>query len=655
MFKSIICLTVILALVSAQNYNQEATDLLNGLFNKVGLPNATAIPACFDTATSQGLVTLIGTILQQAIADPLKAMTQITAEVTAFNDSIPASVKQCLAAPASLAEITGAEVAYKVAGLTPAAEQSKFAAYALFHLAAVKADLVQMQSSLTAGQFYAVGGEAGALAKAVFGVASSLKAIEDPNANTCALLTGLYTQAGLAAPSVICACFDETTSQNLLNLIAEILQQASSGSISALTQIEAEIEAFNATIPAAVQTCLAGSGPQASITSALTAYHLAGLTPAQIQSKAESYILFHLAAVVAQVKQTQSDFNAGNFNTAGMDAGKLVQNIFGASSLKAIEDANSNACALLDGVFTQAALGDPTVVCACFDETTSQNLLNLIGQVLQQASSGSISALTQIMAEIEAFNATIPAAVQTCLAGSGPQAALASALTAYHLAGLTPAQIQSKAEAYILFHLAAVVAQIKQTQSDFNAGNFQTAGMDAGKLVQSVFGTTLSMKFENDGETNYPICQLFNGVWEQANLADTTVICSCFDAPTAAALQTLIGTILQQASSGSLSAITQIVKEIDAFNATIPAAVSTCLAGAGPTAALTQFEQAYHIYGLTEAQIESKVESYAVFHLSTIVKDIGQTNTDYKAAQYDAAGKEAGVLIQAVFGGSVTE
>jgi len=162
------------------------------------------------------------------------------------------------------------------------------------------------------------------------------------------------------------------------------------------------------------------------------------------------------------------------------------------------------------------------------------------------------------------------------------------------------------------------------------------------------------MLFENDGESGNPaICGFFAGAWNQAKLATTDIVCECFDTTTAANLQTLIGTILTQAASGSLSAITEIVKEVDAFNATVPAAVTQCLAGSGPQAALAQVLQAYHIAGLTESQIESKVESYAVFHLATLKSDVGQVNSDWQKSQFSAAGSEAGVLVQAIFGGSI--
>jgi len=67
---------------------------------------------------------------------------------------------------------------------------------------------------------------------------SGVKSIESANSNVGEILTGVWVQAGLTSPTAIIACFDPTTSANLLTLIGEVLTEASSGSLSVLTKIE---------------------------------------------------------------------------------------------------------------------------------------------------------------------------------------------------------------------------------------------------------------------------------------------------------------------------------------------------------------------------------------------------------------------------------
>jgi hypothetical protein len=648
MNKSIICATfLLLSLVNGQSFigladpNSDVCELLQGLYQQVGLSSPTVICACFDEATSQNLLNLIGEVLQQAASGSISALTQIIAEIEAFNATIPAQVQQCLQGSGPQAAIVQAAQAYGIYGLTQAQIESKVETYVLFHLAAFKAQVTQTQTDFNAGNYVQAGVDSGVLVQKIF-PSSSMKIVSDPQGDVCQLLDGVWEQANLADTTVICSCFDETSSQNLLNLIQEILQQASSGSVSALTKIIAEIEAFNASLPAAVTQCLQGSGPQAALVQAEQAYNIYGLTQAQIESKIETYVVFHLSAVVAAVTKTLNDFNAGNYDQAGHDAGALAQQIFPSSSMKIVGDPQGNVCQLLDGVWEQANLADTTVICSCFDETTSQNLLTLIGTILQQASSGSISALAQIIKEIEAFQATVPAAVTQCLQGSGPQAAEVQAEQAYNIYGLTAAQIESKIESYVVFHLAAAVAAIKQTQTDFNAGNYDQAGHDAGKLAQQVFPSSLT---DANGDT----CDLITGLYAAAKLSAPTLLCSCFDDATSQSLLALIGTCLSEAASGNISALTKITAQITAFEATIPPAVTQCMSQPDELALIVQGEQAFHIYGKTQDQINSVVETYVLFHLTAVTSAVKTAQTAFNAGQFSAAGQDAGALVLKIF------
>jgi len=66
-------------------------------------------------------------------------------------------------------------------------------------------------------------------------------------------------------------------------------------------------------------------------------------------------------------------------------------------------------------------------------------------------------------------------------------------------------------------------------------------------------------------------------------------------------------------------------------------------------AEVTQVEQAYNIAGLSLQQIESKIESYAVFHLAALVTDVKNMNTEFDNEQFEQVGKSAGAVAQAIF------
>jgi len=98
-----------------------------------------------------------------------------------------------------------------------------------------------------------------------------------------------------------------------------------------------------------------------------------------------------------------SNFDSESFTAVGTQACQIAQAIFGSSeemplARSYISDANANVCDIITGVFTQGKLPAPTVICSCWDETTSANLLTTLGEVLQEASSGSLSVLPTIEA-----------------------------------------------------------------------------------------------------------------------------------------------------------------------------------------------------------------------------------------------------------------
>jgi len=66
----------------------------------------------------------------------------------------------------------------------------------------------------------------------------------------------------------------------------------------------------------------------AEVSAAATAYGIAGMTIQQIESKLESYAVFHLAALVADVKQINTAFDAEQFTSVGTQVGVIAQEIF---------------------------------------------------------------------------------------------------------------------------------------------------------------------------------------------------------------------------------------------------------------------------------------------------------------------------------------
>jgi len=197
-------------------------------------------------------------------------------------------------------------------------------------------------------------------------------------------------------------------------------------------------------------------------------------------------------------------------------------------------------------------------------------VLTLIQEVLTEASSGSLGSLTKIIAQVEAYINGLPSSLQTCLQSSGPEQEGNAIQTALHIAGMPTSEIIAKVTSYITLHLSTIVADVKTMNTAFGAGQFQAVGTDACQVAQAIFGSTwlVGRSYISDASAN--VCDIATGIYTQAGLPAPTAMCSCADETTAANLLTLIGEVLQEASSGSLSVITKIEQQVEAFIATVP-------------------------------------------------------------------------------------
>ena len=134
--------------------------------------------------------------------------------------------------------------------------------------------------------------------------------------------------------------------------------------------------------------------------------------------------------------------------------------------------------------------------------------MNLVGQILTQASAGSITALTKIEGEINDYVNSLPASVSECLAGNQE---IASAVAAYGLTNADQTAIEKKVTTYLLFHLSAVTASVKSINSAFTAGNFDNAGQQAGALVKKILGVSSTTEFLTSGDAVTDVSELIDG------------------------------------------------------------------------------------------------------------------------------------------------
>jgi phosphoglycerate dehydrogenase-like enzyme len=590
--------------------------LFNGFFEQAGLADPTTVVQCFDDSSATLTVQTLGTILAAAAKNDITGAENAAKNYMA---ELPQPVQDCMK---NNAEIQNALTAYHLTGLTPQQIQQKVEKYALAHFIALHKDAVQANNDFQAGKYNQVGHEAGAILQAIFGNGMTFT---DDRDTLQQLFNGFFEQANLADPTTVVQCFDDSSATLTVQTLGTILAAAAKNDIAGA---ENAAKNYIAQLPKPVQDCM---NTNTEIQTALTAYHITGLTPQQIQQKVEKYALTHFIALHKDAVQANNDFQAGNYQQVGHEAGGILQGIFG-NGMRGFTDDAQTLQLLFNGFFEQAGLADPTTVVACFDDSSATLTVQTLGTILAAAAKNDITG-----AENAAKNymAELPQPVQDCMKNN---AEIQNALTAYHVTGLTPQQIQQKVEKYALTHFIALHKDAVQANNDFQAGNYQQVGHEAGAILQAIFGN--GMTFTDDRDT---LQQLFNGFFEQANLADPTTVVQCFDDSSATLTVQALGTILAAAAKNDITGVENAAKN---YMAELPQPVQDCLK---TNAEIQSVLSAYHLTGLTPQQIQQKVEKYALSHLFQLHHDAVQANNDFVAGNYNQVGKEAGDILQKIF------
>ena len=603
--------------------------LNNGFYEQAGLPDPVTVLNCYDDDTAELTVDFIGTVLQQMADNNVVAVEKT---IKAFQAQAPQSLKDCLN---SNAEIQTVQRAYGFYGMTLDQIQNKIEVYAFSHLIAFRKAATQANNDFKAGNFVTVGSEGGQLAKQIFQQSLRMRKNLRSDRDTLQLVfNGFWEQAGLADPQTAVSCFDDNSATQAVNALGNSLSQLANNNVAGA---EKTITDFVNALPQSVKTCL---GANSEVQSMLSAYHIAGLTPSQVESKLVKFLVTHIFSLHKDAVQANSNFQSGNYKPVGTEGGVIAQQVFGSgrksSSFSTLKDAQSTLQDLYNGYFEQANLPDPTTILSCYDDDTTQLTVNFIGSVLVQMANNMVIAVEKT---IKAYQSQVPQAVKDCLAAN---AELQEVEKTYGYAGLTLILIQARVEAYAINHLQAFHAASVQANNDFRFGNFKTVGKEGGQLAQQVFANKNTRKsLRSDRDT---LQLVFNGFWEQAGLADPQTAVSCFDDNSATQAVNALGNSLSQLANNNVAGAEKTITD---FVNTLPQPVKTCL---GANSEVQSMLSAYHIAGLTPSQVESKLVKFLVTHIFSLHKDAVQANSNFQSGNYKPVGTEGGVIAQQVFG-----
>lgn len=145
---------------------------------------------------------------------------------------------------------------------------------------------------------------------------------------------------------------------------------------------------------------------------------------------------------------------------------------------------------LLNGLFEENKLPDPTTIVPCIDDDTAHKLVIFIGEVLEKAGKGSISDLISLVDLIKGFGDQIPQPVKDCLDGNAEFAALGNK---YGINDTTDGKaLEKKIIAYVTLHYLAVHKDLGNANNLWKGGKYYQTGFDLATLGHKVIGISLS-------------------------------------------------------------------------------------------------------------------------------------------------------------------
>jgi hypothetical protein len=311
-------------------------------------------------------------------------------------------------------------------------------------------------------------------------------------------LNGLFEQNKLPDPKTIIPCLDDDTAHKTVVFIGQLLDKAARGSISDLLSLKDLIEAFGQQIPDSVKTCLDGN---AEFTALGLKYGITNDTdPSTIEKKIISYVTLHYLTVHKWLGGLNDNWVAGKWYQVGYDAATYGHTVLGLAipTLPQLTD-KQIIQTMLNGLFEENKLSDPTTIVPCIDDDTAHKIVVFIGQVLEKAAKGSISDLLSLKDLIEKFGDQIPDSVKNCLKDNAEFTALG---VKYGVTNTTdPSSIEKKVIAYVTLHYLTVHKWLGDLNDEWKTGKYYQVGFDAAKDGHVVLGMSEEVVAENTVET----------------------------------------------------------------------------------------------------------------------------------------------------------
>ena len=299
-------------------------------------------------------------------------------------------------------------------------------------------------------------------------------------------LNGLFEENKMKDPTTIVPCIDDDTAHKIVVFVGTVLEKAARGSATDLISLIQDIKNFGDQIPQSVKDCLDGNEEFKALG---LKYGIDDTSdPSVIEKKVITYVTLHYLTVHKWLGDLNNDWKAGKPYQVGWAAGEHGHTILGTTSDEIAMSDHDILQQLLNGIFEQNKLKDPTTIMPCIDDTTAHKLVVFIGDILDKLAKGSPSDINKVVQEIKDFGDQIPQSVKDCLNGNEEFKALG---LKYGIDDSTdPSVIEKKVIAYIGLHYLTVHKWLGDLNSEWKAGKPYQVGFDAAAHGHTILGLT---------------------------------------------------------------------------------------------------------------------------------------------------------------------
>jgi hypothetical protein len=300
----------------------------------------------------------------------------------------------------------------------------------------------------------------------------------DPKDSLNQVFAGFWEQGNLTDPVQEINCFDEDTATLTMNFIGDFLKDIAMNDV---VNLPIHIKKFQQSFPPATLRCM-GNNPETDQLE--TAYNVSGTPFALLEKQAIQYITLHIKTLKDLASSAYFYYIQGMYKPLGQLFGQVAQQIYAKKAVRGTpDDPLVDLQDLLNGLFEQAHLSDPTTIVKCFNSTSAQITLHFFEDVIGDLATDNYLALVR---EYQIYKGSLPQELIECVRGNQE---VQQVYNAYGFNNETSKTLLQKYLTFNVKHHFQLLNYTKTIDQETEQGNWHDAGIVTGELIQGIIGS----------------------------------------------------------------------------------------------------------------------------------------------------------------------